>query len=83
MRARAAWKSGDQPIESQPSTSAPCSTSAEAIAAQRAGVTHLVFPKANERDWNELPDNLREGLTAHFAGHYSDVYEVAFPADAK
>merc|ERR1711871_1715633 len=53
------------------------------IAAQRAGVTHLVFPKANERDWNELPDNLREGLTAHFAGHYSDVYEVAFPADAK
>ena len=21
--------------------------------AQRAGVTHLVFPKANERDWNE------------------------------
>ena len=53
------------------------------IAAQRAGVTHLVFPKANERDWNELPDNLREGLTAHFAGHYSEVYEVAFPADAK
>ena len=48
-----------------------------------ARVTHLVFPKANERDWNELPDNLREGLTSHFAGHYSDVYEVAFPADAK
>ena len=53
----------------------------KAIAAKRAGVKHVIFPKANERDYLELADNLREGLTAHFASSYDDVYRVAFSAE--
>jgi len=51
------------------------------IAAQRAGIRHIVFPKANKRDYDELPDNLREGITAHFAERYEEVYEIAFAED--
>ena len=52
------------------------------IAARRAGVTHIVFPKANERDYAELPEILKEGLTPHFASDYEQVYRVAFADDA-
>jgi len=50
------------------------------IAAQRAGIKHIVFPKANEQDFAELPDVLKEGVEAHFASHYDDVYRLAFGA---
>jgi len=51
------------------------------IAARRAGVKHIVFPKANERDYAELPPILKEGLVAHFATEYEEVYRVAFADD--
>ena len=51
------------------------------IAARRAGVRHIVFPKQNERDYAELPDILKEGVTPHFAHTYDDVYRVAFGTD--
>merc|ERR1719231_1336311 len=51
------------------------------IAARRAGVRHVVFPKANERDYTELPEILKEDLTPHFAQTYDDVYRVAFGSD--
>ena len=51
------------------------------IAAQRAGIRHIVFPKANKRDFDELADNLREGITAHFAERYEEVFEIAFAED--
>mmetsp|Transcript_17781 Transcript_17781/g.44214 ORF Transcript_17781/g.44214 Transcript_17781/m.44214 type:complete len:241 (-) Transcript_17781:108-830(-) len=47
------------------------------IAAQRAGVKHIILPSANQRDWVELPDNLREGLEIHFVSTYDDVYQIA------
>merc|ERR1719361_2063868 len=37
------------------------------IAARRAGCKVLVFPHANRRDFDELPEYLREGLEVHFA----------------
>jgi len=51
------------------------------IAARRAGVRHVIFPKANERDYEELPDILKEGLTPYFATHYQEVFDVAFAED--
>ena len=42
---------------------------------------HVIFPKANERDYAELPEILTEDLTAHFAQTYDDVYRVAFGSD--
>ncbi|PXF32701.1 Lon protease [Pokkaliibacter plantistimulans] len=52
------------------------------IAAKRSGIFELVLPDANQRDFNELPDHVKEGITAHFAKYYSDVFKVAFEATA-
>jgi Lon-like ATP-dependent protease len=52
------------------------------MAARRAGVACLIFPAANKRDFDELPDHLREGLEVHFARTYAEVFSVAFPAQA-
>merc|ERR550514_2209547 len=40
------------------------------IAARRAGCTRLVFPEANRRDFEELPEYLREGLEVSYAADY-------------
>jgi ATP-dependent Lon protease len=48
------------------------------IAAKRAGIKELVLPEPNRRDYEELPDHIRAGLTVHFAGQYDDVFRVVF-----
>ena len=48
------------------------------IAARRAGLTTLIFPEGNRKDFEELPDYLREGIDVHYAREYADVYKVAF-----
>jgi ATP-dependent Lon protease len=48
------------------------------IAARRAGLKVLIFPEGNRKDFDELPDYLKEGLEVHFAKEYKDVYKVAF-----
>lgn len=48
------------------------------IAARRVGLKELILPAANQRDYDELPDYLREGLSVHFAEHYRDVYRLVF-----
>merc|ERR1719161_620886 len=50
------------------------------IAARRAGCGALVLPRENRRDFEELPDYLREGLEVSYASDYRDVFKVAFPA---
>jgi len=48
------------------------------MAARRSGVTTLIFPEANKKDFEELADHLKEGVEVHFASTYDDVYKVAF-----
>ena len=48
------------------------------IAAKRSGITHIIFPYDNRKDFEELPDFIREGLTAHYAKTYRDVFKIAF-----
>ncbi|MDY0189479.1 MAG: endopeptidase La [Desulfuromonas sp.] len=48
------------------------------IAARRSGLKVLIFPEGNRKDFEELPDHLKEGLEVHFAKTYRDVYNVAF-----
>jgi ATP-dependent Lon protease len=50
------------------------------IAARRSGLRELIVPEANRKDFDELPDYLREGFDVHFAERYEDVYKAAFPA---
>jgi ATP-dependent Lon protease len=48
------------------------------IAARRAGFKRLIFPRANQKDFEELPEYLRKGLQADFARDYDEVYALAF-----
>lgn len=49
------------------------------VAARRSGLKVLIFPKDNLRDYEELPDYIRKGLTMHFVEHYDEVFDIAFP----
>lgn len=49
------------------------------IAARRAKLSILIFPKENLRDFDELPDYLKKGLSVHFVEHYDEVFSIAFP----
>lgn len=49
------------------------------IAARRSGLKTLIFPKDNVRDYDELPEYLKKGLTIHFVEHYDEVFNIAFP----
>lgn len=48
------------------------------IAARRSGIKYIIFPKANKRDWDELDDFIRAGLTPFFVDYYHEVYQIAF-----
>ena len=43
------------------------------LAAYRAGIKHVVLPKANEKDLVEIPDEVRKGndLSSHFTRGYA------------
>ncbi|XP_057698306.1 lon protease homolog, mitochondrial [Corythoichthys intestinalis] len=49
------------------------------IAARRAGVTCIILPAENKKDFSDLPDYITEGLEVHFVDHYSQIYPVVFP----
>ena len=48
------------------------------IAAKRAGVTHVLFPKANEADWAEWPEHVKAGLVPHPVDTYEEVFSLCF-----
>jgi len=48
------------------------------IAARRAKIMELILPFANRRDFEELPDYLREGINVHFARNFREVFEFVF-----
>ncbi|XP_010770927.1 lon protease homolog, mitochondrial [Notothenia coriiceps] len=51
------------------------------IAARRAGVTCIILPEENKKDFSDLPDYISEGLEVHFVKHYNQIYPIAFPQD--
>ena len=48
------------------------------LAAHRLGLTEIVLPKRNERDLEDVPDNIKADMTFHIASTYADVAAVAF-----
>ncbi|OEH76449.1 lon protease family protein [Cyclospora cayetanensis] len=38
----------------------------------------LIFPKGNQRDFDELPDNVKANLEIHFVEDYQQVFDIAF-----
>jgi len=53
------------------------------IAARRARLKVLIFPEGNRKDFEELPDYLKKGITVHFAETFEDVFANAFPKSAQ
>merc|ERR1712232_482726 len=53
------------------------------MAARRAGITCIVFPSGNKRDYDEMPEYLKENIEVHFAEDYSSVFHVAFRSEEK
>ncbi|MBI9093212.1 MAG: endopeptidase La [Desulfobacterium sp.] len=48
------------------------------IAARRIKIMEIILPHANQRDFDELPDHIKDGFTVHFAKTYKDVAKVIF-----
>ena len=48
------------------------------IAARRSKIMELILPQANRRDFEELPEYLREGINVHFARNFREVFEYVF-----
>jgi ATP-dependent Lon protease len=48
------------------------------IAARRGRIMELILPWANRRDFEELPEYLREGINIHYARNYREVFEFVF-----
>ncbi len=47
------------------------------LAALRAGMTEVILPKTNSKDWNDVPEEARKRLKAHFVGHIDEALKVA------
>ncbi len=48
------------------------------IAARRNRIMELILPEPNRRDFDELPDFIRDGMKVHFVSHYRDVKQQVF-----
>uniref|UniRef100_A0A2K6NRN6 Lon protease homolog, mitochondrial n=1 Tax=Rhinopithecus roxellana TaxID=61622 RepID=A0A2K6NRN6_RHIRO len=51
------------------------------IAAKRAGVTCIVLPAENKKDFYDLAAFITEGLEVHFVEHYREIFDIAFPEE--
>ncbi|KAK0156060.1 Lon protease, mitochondrial [Merluccius polli] len=49
------------------------------IAARRAGVTCMILPAENQKDFSDLPEYITQDLEVHFVDHYSKIYPIVFP----
>jgi len=47
------------------------------LAAFRAGITEVIMPEENEKDLEEIPQEVREGIAVHFVSHMDQVLEIA------
>ncbi|KAM5230189.1 lon protease homolog, mitochondrial isoform 1-T1 [Hipposideros larvatus] len=51
------------------------------IAAKRAGVTCVILPAENKKDFYDLAAFITEGLEVHFVEHYREIFDIAFPEE--
>lgn len=48
------------------------------LAAHRAGVKTIILPKWNEKDLEDIPDNVAQSITFHFIDRMDEVLNLAF-----
>jgi len=49
------------------------------IAARRNKAKHIIIPKQNERDLDEIPDHVKKGIEFHAVERFEEVLELALP----
>jgi ATP-dependent Lon protease len=49
------------------------------IAARRNKAKHIIFPKQNERDLDEIPDHVKKGIEFHAVQRFEEVLAFALP----
>ena len=47
------------------------------LAAKRAGITHIVMCKDNQKDIEEIPQEYRKGVEFHYVENVQDVWDFA------
>jgi ATP-dependent Lon protease len=50
------------------------------LAANRAGIKHVIMPEPNRKDWADVPSEVRHKIKAHFTRHISEVIPLALRA---
>ncbi len=48
------------------------------VAALRSGITEIIMPEENRKDYEELPEEVRAKLKFHFAADYRDALKLVF-----
>ncbi|MCZ6804806.1 MAG: endopeptidase La [Proteobacteria bacterium] len=48
------------------------------VATRRNGIKEIILPETNKRDFDELPDYLKEDVHVHFVKDYSEVEIIVF-----
>ncbi|MBC8257836.1 MAG: endopeptidase La [SAR324 cluster bacterium] len=49
------------------------------IAARRAGITQLIFPAENQKDFDDLDDSIKVNITPYFVKTFQEVLPICFP----
>ena len=49
------------------------------MAAVREGLTTLIFPKANQKDIERLPENIKGDVKFYFVEDFEEVFRIAYP----
>jgi ATP-dependent Lon protease len=49
------------------------------IAAQRNKTRHIIIPKQNERDLDEIPDYVKKNISFHPVERFEEVLALALP----
>ena len=48
------------------------------IAATRGRIRDVILPLANKKDFEEIPEEIRSGITSHYVKNYNEVYCLIF-----
>ncbi len=49
------------------------------MAAAREGLKVLIFPSANKKEIESLPDFIKAGITFHYVDDFEQVFRIVFP----
>lgn len=55
----------------------------KSLSAHRAGIKTIILPKENEKDIEEIPETVKEGLSFILVSHLDEVLKVALAGDIK